>query len=65
MISQKVLACFPSDFQSFFLMISKSAGNEDLLPQKKLLECTKDPIFLQNFLLSLWKSTILKIFIVH
>ena len=27
MISQKVLACFPSDFQSFFLMISKSAGS--------------------------------------
>ena len=37
---------------------------EDLLPQKKLLECMKDPIFLQIFLLSLSKSAILKNFIV-
>ena len=66
MIYQKVLACFPSNFKSLFLMIIESAGSimKTCFPKKKLLECMKDPIFLQIFLLSLSKSAILKNFIV-
>ena len=52
MISEKVLACFPLNFQSFFLIISEGAGSimKTYFHKKKLLEFMKDPIFLQIFL---------------